>query len=236
MYFQVFNLLARDSSTGNLVMNKTNPTSPSFYLTGLKPDTGYVIAIIASNAKGYSDRRVLQAFTIKSDGLTQLIETNESALATNMDDILPVNPFMIITLIVIGVFMSVFLPISIIVCVRKRKRNSRQQGVSNQNSSNNAGSVTNTSRSNQHVRPNTSENNQSSLKLLNSADDIFSEFDDTGSTSFSTGMLESTKKIGSNKNNTGPDLIPSYSSMNESGQFLMGKLQLTKLSLCNISD
>ena len=206
-------------------MNKTNPTSPSFYLTGLKPDTGYVITIVATNAKGYSDRRVLQAFTIKSDGLTQLIETNESALATNMDDIIPVNPFMIITLIVIGVFMSVFLPISIVVCVRKRKRNLRQQANNNQTNANNGSSTANNSRSNQRVTRNTSDNNQSSLKLLNSADDIFSEFEDTGSSSFSTGMLDSTKKTNSNKNNAGPDLIPSYTSINDNGQFLLGKYE-----------
>ena len=204
-------------------MNKTNPTIPRFYLTGLKPDTGYMITIISSNAKGYSDRRVLQAFTIKSDGLTQLIETNESALATNMDDIIPVNPFLIVTLIVVGVFMSVFLPISIIVCVRKRKRNSRQQPANKQSSSNNTSDVTNTSRSNQNVRHNISDNNQSSLKLLNSADDIFSEFEDTGSSSFSTGIIDSGKKSSSHKHNTGPDLIPSYSSTNDNGQFLLGK-------------
>ena len=204
-------------------MNKTNPTIPRFYLTGLKPDTGYMITIISSNAKGYSDRRVLQAFTIKSDGLTQLIETNESALATNMDDIIPVNPILIVTLIVVGVFMSVFLPISIIVCVRKRKRNSRQQPANKQSSSNNISDVTNTSRSNQIVRHNISDNNQSSLKLLNSADDIFSEFEDTGSSSFSTGIIDSGKKSSSHKHNTGPDLIPSYSSTNDNGQFLLGK-------------
>ena len=226
MYFQVFNLLVQDSSTGKLVMNKTNPTSPSFYLTGLKPDTGYRIIIAASNAKGYSAKVELQAYTIKSDGLTQLIETNESALATNMDDMIPVNPFLIITLIVVGVFMSVFLPISIVVCVRKRKRNSRQQIANNQSTPNNNSGVTNNSRSNQHVIRNTSDNNQSSLKLLNSADDIFSEFEDTGSNSFSTGMLNSNKKTNANKNNTGPDLIPPYTSANDNGQFLLGKLNL----------
>ena len=160
------------------MVNITNPSVPSFYLTGLKPDTGYMITIIASNPKGYSDRRVLQAFTIKSDGLTQLIETNESALATNMDDILPINPFLIISLIVTGVFMSLFLPITIIVCVRKRKQNSRcqsnnQAGTNSSNIANAAGST-----SNGRVM---SANNQASLKLQNNRDDIFSEFEDTGS-------------------------------------------------------
>ena len=50
-------------------------------LTGLTPNTGYMISVYAVNAKGESDRMVIQAYTQKSD---QLFETNESAL-TNMD-------------------------------------------------------------------------------------------------------------------------------------------------------
>ena len=50
-------------------------------LTGLIPDTGYMISVFSVNAKGQSDRMVLQAYTQKSD---QLFETNESAL-TNID-------------------------------------------------------------------------------------------------------------------------------------------------------
>ena len=50
-------------------------------VTGLTPNTGYMISVYAVNAKGESDRMVIQAYTQKSD---QLFETNESAL-TNMD-------------------------------------------------------------------------------------------------------------------------------------------------------
>ena len=212
----------RDSSTGKLVINMTNPASPSFYLTGLKPDTGYMITIVASNSKGYSDRRALQAFTIKSDGLTQLIETNESALATNIDDILPINPFLIATLIVVGVFMSVFLPISIIVCVRKRKRNNSRCQSKNQ-SSTNASNIANTPRVIPNVQNTASDTHQSNLKLLNSADDIFSEFEDTGS-SFSGGAMESSKKGRRTDTTTGPDLIPPYTSIGDSGHFLHGNI------------
>lgn len=188
-------------------------------MTGLKPDTGYMITIIASNPKGYSDRRVLQAFTIKSDGLTQLIETNESALATNMDDILPINPFLIISLIVTGVFMSLFLPITIIVCVRKRKQNSRcqstnQAGTNSSNIANAAGST-----SNGRVM---SANNQASLKLQNNRDDIFSEFEDTGS-SLSGSAADHDKRGRMTDATTGPDLIPSYTSINDNGNFILGK-------------
>jgi len=213
----------------------TNPTSPSFYLTGLTPDTGYMIAIVASNTKGYSARRALQAFTIKSDGLTQLIETNESALATNMDDMLPINPFLIVTLIVVGVFMSVFLPISIIVCVRKRKRNSSRCQSNNQ-SSTNASNIANTPRDIPNVRTTSSDKNQSNLKLLNSADDIFSEFEDTGS-SFSGGGIDTSKNGRRTDTTTGPDLIPPYSSISDHGNFLHGNIifffnkTLSKVSL-----
>ena len=201
------------------MVNITNPTVPSFYLTGLKPDTGYMITIIASNPKGYSDRRVTQAFTIKSDGLTQLIETNESALATNMDDILPINPFLIISLIVTGVFMSLFRPITIIVCVRKRKQNSRcqstnQAGTNSSNIANAAGST-----SNGRVM---SANNQASLKLQNNRDDIFSEFEDTGS-SLSGSAADHDKRGRMTDATTGPDLIPSYTSINDNGNFILGK-------------
>ena len=61
--------------------NITGRTRPDFVLTGLIPDTGYRISIFAVNAKGRSDRMVLQAYTQKND---QLFETNESAL-TNLD-------------------------------------------------------------------------------------------------------------------------------------------------------
>ena len=201
------------------MVNITNPTVPSFYLTGLKPDTGYMITIIASNPKGYSDRRVTQAFTIKSDGLTQLIETNESALATNMDDILPINPFLIISLIVTGVFMSLFRPITIIVCVRKRKQNSRcqstnQAGTNSSNIANAAGST-----SNGRVM---SANNQASLKLQNNRDDIFSEFEDTGS-SLSGSAADHDKRGRMTDATTGPELIPSYTSINDNGNFILGK-------------
>lgn len=200
----------------------TNPTSPSFYLTGLTPDTGYMIAIVSSNPKGHSDRRAIQAFTIKSDGLTQLIETNESALATNMDDMLPINPFLIVTLIVVGVFMSVFLPISIIVCVRKRKRNS-SRCQSNNKSSTNTSNINNTPRDIPNVRATSSDHNQSNLKLLNSSDDIFSEFEDTRS-SFSGGAIDTNKNGTSTNATTGPDLIPPYTSISDNGNFLHGNI------------
>ena len=219
----MFILNVRDSSTGMLVINMTNPSTPSFYLTNLKPDTGYMITIVASNPKGHSDRRAIQAFTIKSDGLTQLIETNESALATNMDDILPVNPFLVVTVIVVGVLMSVFLPISIIVCVRKRKQNSRRQSANHSNL-NATTSATIAARPKQHGRTPT-DNNQSSLKLLNSADDIFSEFEDTGS-NFSANAIVHGKRGRREDTTTGPDLIPSYTPINDNGNFLIGNITL----------
>ena len=218
-----YDLQVRESSTRKLVVNMTNPTTPSFYLTGLKPDTGYMVIIVASNAKGYSDRRALQAFTIKSDGLTQLIETNESALATNMDDILPINPFLIVALIVAGVFMSVFLPITIIVCVRKRKRNPRCQSVNQSGTT--PPNVTNATRGDLNMQNATSDNNQSNLKLLNSTDDIFSEFEETGS-SFSCSGVDQSKKSRREDTTTGPDLIPPYSSISDNGNFLLGKINL----------
>lgn len=57
---------------------------PRFYVTGLRPDTGYVVSVTAVNAKGSSDALMVRAYTRKSDGLRQLIETSESALATNV--------------------------------------------------------------------------------------------------------------------------------------------------------
>ena len=201
------------------MVNITNPNVPSFYLTGLKPDTGYMITIVASNPKGYSDRRVLQAFTIKSDGLTQLIETNESALATNIDDILPINPFLIISLIVIGVFMSIFLPITIIVCVRKRKQNSRCQST-NQTGTNSS-NITNATETTPNGRV-VSVNNQERLKLQNTRNDIFSEFEDTGS-SLSGSVIDHDKRGRMTDATTGPDLIPSYTSINDNGNFILGK-------------
>ena len=82
---QTYTLEIRETDTPRkttaLVANITARARPDFMLTGLIPDTGYMISVYAVNAKGQSDRMVLQAYTQKSD---QLFETNESAL-TNMD-------------------------------------------------------------------------------------------------------------------------------------------------------
>ena len=81
---QKFTLEIRETDTprrSGMVGNMTGRNRPDFMLTGLIPDTGYMISVYAVNAKGQSDRMVLQAYTQKSD---QLFETNESAL-TNMD-------------------------------------------------------------------------------------------------------------------------------------------------------
>lgn len=59
----------------------TGRSRPDFMVTGLIPNTGYMISVFSVNPKGPSDRMVLQAFTAKSD---ELFETSESAL-TNMD-------------------------------------------------------------------------------------------------------------------------------------------------------
>ena len=68
-----------------LVANLTSSGRvPRFYVTGLRPDTGYVVSVTAINAKGSSDALMVRAYTRKSDGLRQLIETSESALATNV--------------------------------------------------------------------------------------------------------------------------------------------------------
>ena len=204
------------------MINMTNPSNPSFYLTGLKPDTGYRISVFASNSKGHSDPRIIQAFTIKSDGLTQLIETNESALATNMDDVLPINPLLIVTLIIVGVFMSVFLPISIVICVRKRKRSSMCQS-SNQPNSAKTSNIANGRKTTLNGRV-PCDNNQSNLKLLNSSDDIFSEFDDTGS-NFSGIGTDQNKRVRSQDATKEPDLIPSYNSVTDRDNFALGNIQ-----------
>ena len=82
---QSFSLNVRENDSpktrSGMVGNITGRSRPDFVLTGLIPDTGYMISVFSVNAKGQSDRMVLQAYTQKSD---QLFETNESAL-TNMD-------------------------------------------------------------------------------------------------------------------------------------------------------
>ena len=83
LIMQKFHLHVRESGVmGRPVTNLTHGR-PSFLVTGLRPDTGYVVSVTSSNAKGASEARMVQAFTLKSDGLRQLIETSESALSTN---------------------------------------------------------------------------------------------------------------------------------------------------------
>ncbi len=83
-------------------------------VTGLHPDTGYVVSVFSSNSKGKSDRMNLQAFTLKS---SELFETSESAL-TNMDGF-QLTPILGVLLIVGGAMTIVFLAISAYFCVRK---------------------------------------------------------------------------------------------------------------------
>lgn len=111
--------LTMASSTSSMVGNITGRTRPDFMLTGLMPDTGYMISVLAVNAKGHSDPMVIQAYTQKSD---QLFETNESAL-TNMDGF-QITPIFGI-LVTVGCAMAiVFLSISAYFCVRKRTNSS----------------------------------------------------------------------------------------------------------------
>ena len=64
----------------------------------------------------------LQAFTLKSDGLRQLFETSESALATNMDDYF-VNGVWFLggLLTLIGAVVLVFMAIVTILCLRRKR-------------------------------------------------------------------------------------------------------------------
>jgi len=130
---QTFTLEIRETDTPRLTSasgmagNMSGKHRPDFMLTGLIPDTGYMISVYAVNAKGQSDRMVLQAYTQKSD---QLFETNESAL-TNMDGFQLTPVFGV--LMTVGCSMAiVFLSISAYFCVRKRSpRGSSGGGASN---------------------------------------------------------------------------------------------------------
>ena len=126
--FQRFLLIVQDSNHGQVVANLSNPSRPNFYVTGLHPDTGYMISVMAQNAKGHSDRMMLQAFTLKSDGLRQLFETSESALATNMDDyFLKMTPFLAGLLTLIVAVALVFVAITTILCIRRKHRQQQPQ-------------------------------------------------------------------------------------------------------------
>ena len=67
------------------------------------------------------------------------------------------------------------------------------------------------------------DNNQSNLKLLNSSDDIFSEFDDTGS-NFSGIGTDHGKRVRSQDATKEPDLIPSYNSVTDRDNFALGNM------------
>ena len=118
---QSFTLEIRETDSiraNGLIANMTGRIKPDFILTGLIPDTGYMISVYAVNTKGHSDRMVLQAYTQKSD---QLFETNESAL-TNMDGF-QITPIFGILMTVGCAAAVLFLSISAYFCIRRRPNN-----------------------------------------------------------------------------------------------------------------
>ena len=151
---QSFTLEIRETDSirkRGLVANMTGRIKPDFILTGLIPDTGYMISVYSVNSKGNSDRMVLQAYTQKSN---QLIETYESALTnmdgfqvilkffTNQKEISKTKPFQITPLF--GILMTLgcaaavlFLSISAYFCIRRRPNNHHGSTTANTNSTSN---------------------------------------------------------------------------------------------------
>ncbi len=54
-----------DAKTHLSVANTTNVRDPAFTVTGLRPSTGYIVAVHSFNAKGASKAMRIHAFTAR---------------------------------------------------------------------------------------------------------------------------------------------------------------------------
>ena len=62
---QAFVLEVVDAKTQFTVANTTNRKDPAFTVTGLRPGTGYVVAVHSFNAKGASEATRIHAYTAR---------------------------------------------------------------------------------------------------------------------------------------------------------------------------
>ncbi len=65
IYLQHFMLEVLDAKTHLSVANTTNVRDPAFTVTGLRPSTGYIVAVHSFNAKGASKAMRIHAFTAR---------------------------------------------------------------------------------------------------------------------------------------------------------------------------
>jgi len=126
---QAFMLEVMDAKTGFMVANTTNARSPSFAVTGLRPGTGYVVAVHSYNAKGAATPARVHAFTARLEEGAGLKagppgsdnggpKTGESALTKTGE--FQVTPVLAGLLTVGAALLLVFVLISLYFCVARR--------------------------------------------------------------------------------------------------------------------
>jgi hypothetical protein len=127
-----------DATSHFTVANTTNRRDPAFTVTGLRPGTGYIVAVHSFNGKGRSKEMRVHAFTLKGGvaghlgggaangrGLREdTPKTGESSL-TRMGEF-HVTPILAVLLVVGSALILVFLVITVYFCVHGR--GSRKRG------------------------------------------------------------------------------------------------------------
>lgn len=114
---QGFTMEVRDAKTAFVVANTTNTRSPAFTVTGLRPGTGYLVAISSGNDKGRSEPVRIQAFTASAPVNERKSSPGESALTTVGEFTL--TPILAVLLTVGAALILVFVIIVAYFCVRR---------------------------------------------------------------------------------------------------------------------
>lgn len=110
----------RDSSSHFLIANTTS-RQPFFTVTGLRPETSYLVTLYSSNAKGTSEPTSISAITMK-EPQKQFTKSDDKQL---VEGGFTITPILGVLLVVGGALILVVLSISVYFCFRRAPKNRR---------------------------------------------------------------------------------------------------------------
>ena len=121
---QTFVAEVYDAETRNLKLNVSEILAPDFQLTGLAPGKNFIIYLYASNIKGPSERKHIQAYT-----LTDVAERRTAQVRPPPEEGFPLTPILAVLVGVAGCLVLVAIVAVIVVRLKKERRRPRPKNV-----------------------------------------------------------------------------------------------------------
>ncbi|CAL4175018.1 unnamed protein product, partial [Meganyctiphanes norvegica] len=121
---QIFIVEAYEEETGRLTLNMSEVSAPVFTLRGLEPGATYEIYVYASNSKGASMKRSLQAFTLRD-----LAERHTSPVRPPPEELMTWTPILAVVVGVVGSLMLVVIVALVVVRLKKDTRRPHNKNV-----------------------------------------------------------------------------------------------------------